>query len=101
MTIPFLTVKPKSIKLKVSPRFPAQLIGGSGIDVTKANGNYTIVLDVGEFGQSLVLPANPFTLVFDPYTESYSLVPPSVFASAIPEAPTDSRWSAATSPRAR
>ena len=91
MTIPFLTVKPKSIKLKVSPRFPAQLIGGSGIDVTKANGNYTIVLDVGEFGQSLVLPANPFTLVFDPYAESYSLVPPSVFASAIPEAPTDSQ----------
>jgi hypothetical protein len=87
MTIPFLSVRPKSIKLKVSPRFPAKLLGGAGIDVNKANGNYSIALDVGEFGQSLVLPANPFTLVFDPTAGSYSLVPPSVFSSAIPEAP--------------
>jgi hypothetical protein len=89
MTIPFLSVRPKSIKLKVSPRFPAQLFGGAGIDVNKANGNYTVALDVGEFGQSLVLPANPFTLVFDPIAESYVLVPPSVFAATVPEAPTD------------
>jgi hypothetical protein len=42
MTIPFLNVTPKSVKLKVSPRFPALLIGGPGVTVTKQNGNYTI-----------------------------------------------------------
>jgi hypothetical protein len=89
VTIPFLSVKPKSIKLKVSPKFPAQLLGGSGVAVNKANGNYTIDLAFNEFGQSLSLPPNPYTIVYDPILKVYSLVPPSVFSGTVPEAPID------------
>jgi hypothetical protein len=38
------------IKVKVVPQFPNPVIGGAGIDVVKANGNWTISLDYAKFG---------------------------------------------------
>src|SRR6516165_10106310 len=89
MTIPFLTVKPKSIKLKISPRFPALVIGRSGIDVTKQNGNYYLDIDFANYPTSTTLPSGTYTLIFNPVTGVYTLVPPTVFASTVNEAPTD------------
>ena len=89
MTIPFLTVKPKSIKLKVSPRFPALVIGRSGIDVAKQNGNYYLDIDFANYPTSTTLPSGTYTLIFNPVTGVYTLVPPTVFASTVNEAPTD------------
>jgi hypothetical protein len=45
MTVPFLNVKPKSVKLKVSPRFPAQVTASSPIILTKNNGSYQFSFD--------------------------------------------------------
>src|SRR5215831_2600469 len=87
--IPFLTVKPKAIKLKVSPRFPAQLLSGLGITITKANGNYTPALDYSNLPQSVTLPSGAYVLAFNPALNAYVLVPPSVFSGAIAEAPAD------------
>lgn len=89
MTIPFLTVKPKSIKCKVSPRFPAQLIGGAGTSVTKANGNYTIDLNYAEFAPIASLPSPPlYTLIWN--GTQYSLAPINLlYTAGLPEAPND------------
>src|SRR5215831_12821559 len=46
--IPFLSVKPSAIKVKVRPQFPAQLIGGTAIAVSKVNGVYTVNLNYQE-----------------------------------------------------
>jgi hypothetical protein len=90
MAIPFLQVQPRSMKLKVSPRFPAQLIGGAGIDVVKANGNYTLDLDYTDFPQIAVLPTDAtYALIFDPVTGTYVQAPISLLAGGIPEAPID------------
>jgi hypothetical protein len=89
LVVPFLTVKPKSIKLKVSPRFPAQVIGRRGIDVTAQSGNFYLDIDFANFPLSTTLPAGTYTLIFNPITGVYTLVPPIVFTGAITEAPVD------------
>lgn len=106
MTVPFLQVKPRAIKLKVSPRFPAQLIGRAGIDVTKANGNYYLDLDFNDFPVIGSVPAGvTYALIFNPATGQYAQLPISLLGGSggIPEAPTDgalygrqsSAWAAA------
>jgi hypothetical protein len=64
------------LKLKVMPQFPAQLIGGAGIDVVKANGIYTLDLDFTDFPQvSAVPPGVTYALIFNPTTGTYSQLP--------------------------
>jgi hypothetical protein len=99
MTVPFLQVKPKSVKLKVSPRFPAQLLGRVGIDVQKQNGNYYLDLDYSAFPPFQVIPPpdvpNLYTLLYNIVTRQFELVQISTLGSGggggggIPEAPTD------------
>lgn len=89
MTIPFLNVRPRAIKLKVLPKFPAQLIGRTGIDVVKQNGSYFLDLDYGDFGSTPTLPAGTNVLVFDPVLNNYVQVPSSAMGGGVPEAPND------------
>jgi hypothetical protein len=82
MTVPFLSVKPRSIKLKVSPRFPAQLIGRAGIDVTKDSGNYYLDLDFNDFPVVGAVPAGAtYALIFNPTTGQYVQIPISLLGS--------------------
>ncbi|WP_445215456.1 hypothetical protein ACKWRH_23540 [Bradyrhizobium sp. Pa8] len=81
MSVPFLSVKPRAIKLKVSPRFPARLIGRAGIDVTKENGNYFLDLDYSDFPViGSVPPQATYALIFDPATGKYAQVSTSLIA---------------------
>lgn len=65
------------IKLKSLPRFPSQLIGGPGIAVDRANGNYTVRLDETEFPtvSPYVPQPSQYSLIYDAATGSYTLVP--------------------------
>jgi hypothetical protein len=76
MTIPFLQIQPKALRLKVSPRFPAQLIG-HGVDVVKQNGNYLLSLDYSDYPVQSVLPTSPYTyvLAWDAPTNQYVCIP--------------------------
>jgi hypothetical protein len=42
-----------ALKLKVSTRIPAQIIGGTGITVTRDNGSYTIDAELTEIADAL------------------------------------------------
>lgn len=56
-----------TIKLKVLPQFPASVIGGNAISVTKLNGTYTIDFNVGElapFG-SVAEPAATYVVLWN------------------------------------
>jgi hypothetical protein len=94
MTIPFLSVKPRSLKLKVVPKYPANLFGGTGIDVVKVNGNYTVDLDYTDFPQVSALPPTATNaLIYDPVSKTYVQAPVSLFGGSggagISEAPQD------------
>jgi hypothetical protein len=78
------------LKLKVVPQFPAQVIGGAGVDVVKANGNYTFSLDYTDFPQIGALPTDKtYALIFDPITGQYVQAPISLLGGGVPEAPVD------------
>jgi hypothetical protein len=68
------------IKLKVLPKFPAQVIGEVGIDVSTANGNFYFNLDVSQFPLLGSLGSNPNlkVLLWDSLANVYYLVPTSV-----------------------
>jgi len=67
MTIPVIKVKVRRksvIKTKMDVRFPARADGGTGIEITKANGIYTIDLDFLEFGETTIFnPSEEFVAV--------------------------------------
>ena len=69
------------LKIKALVSFPAQVNGGTGIDVSRNGGIYTIDLDYSEFGTISALPANPnlYSLIFDTVLQSYVLAPVSLF----------------------
>ena len=78
------------LKIKALVSFPSNALGGTGIEVDKTNGNYIIGLDYSEFAFSGTLPPNTNTLVWDPVTDTYILVPPSA-VGGITDAPSDSQ----------
>src|SRR5215475_12800739 len=77
-----------AIKLKVMPQLPANLYGGIGIEVVKANGNYTVDLAYKEFAPAVTLPVSPnlYTLIYDRVLDNYTLVPQAAF-TGVPDAP--------------
>jgi hypothetical protein len=82
------TIPPKSVKLKIFPRFPSLVSGRIGINVDKVNGNYFLDLDYAEFSPVSSLPAaNLYTLVWNADANQYILTPLGVFAYV--EAPND------------
>jgi hypothetical protein len=74
------------LKLKALVSFPSNVYGGTGIEVTKTTGNFTVDLDYSEFAKASALPPNTYTLVWDPITDSYALVPPTA-TGGISDAP--------------
>ena len=78
------------IKLKVTPLFPARVVGGVGIGVDKTNGIYTLELDYADFAPIISLPTSPnlYVLIYDNVLDQYMLVNESAFFG-IPEAPVD------------
>jgi hypothetical protein len=90
MTIPFLSVRPKAVKLKVLARFPSQVIGGVGISAVKSNGNFEFDLDYSKFPPQTSIPNDPneYVLLYNAATKQYLLVPPSVLFG-LAEAPND------------
>lgn len=94
MTVPFLSVRPKAIRLKVSPRFPAQVLGRVGIDIDKASGTYNIDLDYSKFPPATALPTpitNQYALGYDIVLKTYTLVPAAVLGGGITDAPSDNQ----------
>lgn len=73
------------IKLKTPPLYPDPVIGGAGIDVTKAHGNWTISLDWSKFG--IVSPYVPrvgdYVLIFSPDALGFVMVPVASVGSSI------------------
>jgi len=52
-----LRLSRNSLKLKVSTRIPAQLVGGTGVTITKANGIYTFDMDETEIADIATVAA--------------------------------------------
>lgn len=70
-----LKISRNTLKLRVATRIPAQLVGGTAIRITKANGVYTFDLDYSEIEEILSFdPAAKVVLVYDAASESYALV---------------------------
>src|SRR3974390_1272514 len=79
---------PINIKVKVLPRFPANVIGRTAITVTKSNGIYYFDTDYSKMEPVASLPADPlYSLLWDSTTNQYILAPTSVFAYV--DAPND------------
>jgi len=69
-----LKLSRNSLKIRVSTRIPAQLFGGTAIDVSKANGIYTVNIDYSEIQEILSFdPATKMVLVYDA-ASGYALV---------------------------
>lgn len=90
MTVPFLSVRPRAIKLKVSPRFPALLVGRNGIAIDKESGNYFFDLDYTKMPFSPVLPPNNVIAVYDPASGHFTNIPATQLGGGITtDAPLD------------
>ena len=82
------------VKLKVVPTFPADVIGGTGLTTTKANGSLTIDYAWQEFGTIDAIPTQPTAMIltYDTAQNSYIMVPSHLLGGAvsgIADAPTD------------
>jgi hypothetical protein len=65
------------LKLKVMPKFPSQVIGRAGIDVTIENGNFYLDIDFTDFPMSANSPPNTnlYVLAYDVVAKTFVLVP--------------------------
>ena len=82
------------VKLKSIVSFPASIIGGVGIETTKANGNLTVDLDYSQFGEISAIPTSPTSMVltYDTASEAYIMLPSHLLGGAvagIADAPND------------
>jgi len=81
------------IKIKALVSFPANALGGTGIDITKSNGHYVIDLAYNDFGAPVgMLPPLTYqnVLLWDHIAGQYALTPISLLGSVgVPEAPND------------
>jgi hypothetical protein len=80
---------PINIKVRVLPRFPANVVGRTGIAVTKTNGVYYFDLNYPGLPISPTAPTGtiPYTLMWDSVSGTYTLIPLSSFTYV--EAPND------------
>ena len=88
-----MTLLPK-VKLKTLLTFPSTINGGTGIDVTKANGAVTVDLDYSEFGSISSIPSSPTShiLTYDTAQNNYVMIPSNLLGGAvagIADAPSD------------
>jgi hypothetical protein len=80
---------PINIKVRVLPRFPANVVGRTGIAVNKTNGVYYFDLNYPGLPISPTAPTGtiPYTLMWDSVSGTYTLIPLSSFTYV--EAPND------------
>jgi hypothetical protein len=85
-----VTLLPK-IKLKAAVNFPATVLDGTGIDVTKSNGTYRFDLDFADFAPpvgSVTDAAHQNALLWNSVTGSYTLAPMTLLSGgSLPDAP--------------
>jgi hypothetical protein len=72
--IPFLSVKPQALKVKVKPQYPAKIIGGTAISATLANGDLTINLDPSELQEVTAISATSYVILWDSATGQFSRI---------------------------
>ena len=82
------------LKFKSLVNFPASAVGGAGVEVTKANGNFVVDLAFDDFAPpvgGISDAAHQCALLWNSLTDSYALAPVSLLGSggAVPEAPND------------
>ena len=82
------------LKIKALVSFPATVLDGTGIDVSKTNGAYQFDLDFSDFAPPVAGISNPThqnALLWDDINNSYALAPISLIGSggSVPEAPND------------
>ena len=78
------------VKIKALVVFPAVVNGGTGIEITKTNGAFTVDIDYSEFAQFGSAPPNAQTLMWDSVANVYTLVPPSAIGG-ISDSPSDNK----------
>jgi hypothetical protein len=80
---------PINIKVRVLPRFPANVVGRTGIAVSKVNGVYYFDLNYPSVPIAPTVPTGtvPYTLMWDSVSGTYTLIPLSSFTYV--EAPND------------
>jgi hypothetical protein len=92
VTVPFL--QSRAIRLKVTTRFPALILGGTAITVAKANGNYFVNTDYSSLNPVSAIPDAPhqYVLMWDNVQNAYALTPISLLGltGGITDAPSDS-----------
>ena len=82
------------VKLKALVSFPAQVLDGAGVDVTKLNGAYRFDIAYDDFAPpvaSVTDPTHQNILLWNNITNTYVLAPVSAVGAggAVPEAPND------------
>jgi hypothetical protein len=60
-----------NIRSNINTPFPSTVIGQGPIAIGKANGIWTVNLNINSLGQLTMLPAGSLTLVFNPTTQSW------------------------------
>jgi hypothetical protein len=77
-----------ALKLKTLVNFPANAFGGTGIEIDKSNGSYTVNLDYSEFWPPIIaLPPDTSTLyalIWNSATDIYDLCPLTLSAGTAP-----------------
>jgi hypothetical protein len=73
------------LKLRQVVGFPGSVYGGNGVDVSKANGNYTIETDWSGFPSLSTTPSSPTNSVlsYDTLTGVYALLPTGLLTGVI------------------
>jgi hypothetical protein len=73
------------MKIKTIPSYPANILGGAGIEVTKASGHVTVDLAHGEFATQTAIPTSPTNtvLTYDTATGTYVNIPSSLLGGAV------------------
>jgi len=69
----------QKIKVQILPKYPSQLVGYNGVDVTKTGGNYYVDLDWTDYPMvsSYTLGPNDYCLIWNSVSGQYFLVPAS------------------------
>lgn len=73
------------LKLKMLPAFPSNVIGGVGLEATKANGHVTLDYAWQEFGAISAIPTSPtsYILTYDTQNDAYVMVPSHLLGGAV------------------
>lgn len=78
MTYRLRLARTNALKIKVSTRIPAQLQGGTAIDITRLNGTYTFDWNLSGLGESLAVAdaseAVTFLPIWNEFTDVYTVI---------------------------